>query len=256
MATHLSSTYYFALAQLGAARRNLKATLAVQATPLIMLIVFWLVSGSNGDGAEAAEGPSALLIIFPAIVGMNLLMGAVNQAVRVVTWRQQGIFRRLSAVPSPLGYLLLGDGLANVGLGVLQALLTLLFGVLVLGLPIHWGGAAVAVLILLLAGACFTSYGLVTATFVRRPDTASVLTLFTLLPMFFIGGGMGDSAFPGLLNTIGPWLPVGAMNRLLVPLFLEGNLGEQGGWLLLALLGYTVLFAAVAIRRSGVNYTP
>jgi ABC-2 type transport system permease protein len=241
MNTSLSAMIYFARVQLLAAPRNLNSILITQVTPIGILLLFWLVGGDSSEGQETVK------LMFPAIVGMTIFMGASTQAVRVLTWRRQGVFRRFAATPTPVGYVVLGDALAQVALGLIQALLTLLFGTLVLGIAIEPSGLALGLLVLILASACFTGYGLIMATITRRPETASLATIFTLLPMFFIGGGMGPMAFSPFVETLGRWLPVGAMNNLLIPLLATGQIPEQAGWLLLALVGYTVLFMAVVI---------
>ena len=241
MNTSLSAMTYFARVQLLAAPRNITSILISQVTPIGILLLFWLVGG------DSPEGQQSIQLMFPAIVGMTIFMGASSQAVRVVTWRRQGVFRRFAATPTPVGYVVLGDALSQVVLGLVQALLTLLFGTLVLGIAIEPAGLALSLLVLALASACFTGYGLVMATITRRPETASLATIFTLLPMFFIGGGMGPVALSPTVATLGRWLPVGVMNNLIVPLLAFGQTPEQAGWLLLALVGHTVLFSAVVV---------
>lgn len=234
--------FYFALTQLRAAGRNVWGLVATQFTPILILTLFAITAG------EAEEGQQVLNAMFPAIVGMTLMMSASTQAIRIANWRQQHIFQRLSVTPLPLGYFLLGDALANIIFGMAQTLLTLFYGVFVLQLPISWSGVGLSFLIFTLAGACFSAYGLVIGSFIHRPEGASMVATFSLITMFFMGGGLGNANLPQWIKTAGTWLPVGAMNQLIIPLFNSGTLPDLAEWLLLALLGYTLLFITLTVR--------
>lgn len=230
--------FYFALTQLRAAGRNFWGFAATQLTSILILTLFAITAGEEKEILNA---------MFPAIVGMTLMMSASTQAIRIANWRQQHIFQRLSVTPLPLGYFLLGDALANMIFGMLQTLLTLLYGVFVLQLPISWSGVGLSFLIFTLAGACFTAYGLVIGSFIHRPEGASLVATFSLITMFFMGGGLGNADLPQWVKTAGTWLPVGAMNQLIIPLFNSGTLPDPAAWLLLALFGYTLLFITLTV---------
>ncbi len=235
----LNPVFYFALAQGRAALRNKKGLFFTLLTPLFMLTLFWLMAGSDSD---------ILRFMFPAIVSFSVMLGGNNQAMRVVTWRQLGVFQRLAATPTPLSHLILGDVLAQAALATLQGFLTLLFGVFVLRLPVDGAGAIAALVILLLVGVCFNGYGAAIAAVARRPETANVLFIFTLMPMFFLGGGFPPGVLPEAATQVGRWLPVGVANGLIQPLLLTGQLSADVVGQIVALLAYTLLFAGMTLR--------
>ena len=238
----LNPVLYFARTQLLAMLRNYKGLLIAVLTPVFMLTIFWLT-------ARGADENGILDLMFPAIVGFGVMLGGANTAVRAINWRQQRVFQRLAVTPVPLGQLILGDAAAQTVASLLQGVVTLLFGTLVLGFAIEIGGTLLAILVLLLAGACFIAYGLVIASFVNRAEVANPLYIFTLMPLFFLGGGMPGIAFPTILEWIGQWSPVGVTNRLVLELIATGQVPE-GAWLnVLVLLGYTAVFSLIVILK-------
>lgn len=232
----LDPILYFAWVQLLAMLRNYKTLLIGILTPVFMLAIFWL-TGRAGDEAGVLD------LMFPVIVSFGVMLGGANTAVRAVNWRQQRVFQRLAVTPVPVGQLMLGDAAAQTITSLLQGVVTLLFGVLVLGFSIEIAGVLLALLVLVLAGACFIAYGLVIASFVNRAEVANPVYIFTLMPLFFLGGGLPGLPLPAALQTIGRWSPVGVTNELVLPLLTNGQAPEGALLNLLALLGYTAVFS-------------
>lgn len=231
----------FALAQLNASVRS-RRLLATALTPLFILLLFWFTARGSGDAELVSQ------LMFPAIVGLSVMFGGGMQAMRLINWREQKIFQRLAVTPVPLGQLVVGDVLAQAVVALVQGVITILFGVLLLGLPVDGWGTAVSLIVLFVGAACFLAYGSLIAAFVTKAEPANSLFIFTLLPMFFIGGGFPPGLLPELVHQIGQWLPVGLVNRLLVPLLIEGRFPEQTAVSLLALLAYTAVFSLIAMR--------
>ena len=72
---------------------------------------------------------------------------------------------------------------------------------------------------------------------------------FTLLPMFFLGGGFPAEILPPALQAVSPWLPTTMLNSLLSPLLAGGALPAAPWWPALGLLAYTLAFAGLAAWR-------
>jgi ABC-type multidrug transport system permease subunit len=127
----------------------------------------------------------------------------------------------------------------------------LLFGVLVLGLHVNGDGAAAlaALGVLALGVMSFIAFGCLVASLAAKPDVASAAFTFTLLPMFFLGGGFPAEILPPVLRAVSPWLPTAMLNRLLSPLLAGGTLPAEPWWPVLGLAAYTVVFGAVAAWR-------
>ena len=245
MTTQPSSTLapigHLTLSLIRASLNDLRTLVITLFTPLFMLILFWLV------GRPSEPGDTDLVsFIFPAIVGLTVMLGGQTAAMRIVNWRGEGVFQRLAATPTPLGHLVIGVGLAQAVVSVAQAVAVMLFGMLALGLHVNGLGAVIAVLLLALGVLVFIAFGIFIASLSSKPDMASSAFMFTLLPMFFLGGGFPPSILPPFLQALSPWLPTAMLNSLISPLFASGALPAQPWWPVLGLLAYTFAFAALA----------
>lgn len=235
---------HFAGAMFQAGLTDWRTTALSLFTPLFMLVLFWLI----GRPAEPGDLDLAAFI-FPAIVGLTVMLGGQTLAMRLVNWRTQGVFQRLAATPTPVGHLVLGLGLAQAALSVVQAMSVLAFGALALGLPVNGLGAGAALGVLALGVSTFSAYGLLVASLSPKADVASSIFIFTLLPMFFLGGGFPAEILPAFLRPVSPWLPTTMVNTLLSPLLATGTLPPDPVWPVLGLLGYTLGLAALAAWR-------
>lgn len=238
----VSPIVYFARTQLLAMLRNVKTLLIGILTPIFMLTIFWFT-------ARGTEGAETIGLMFPVIVSLSVMLWGSNTAVRAVNWRQQNLFQRLAVTPVPVGQLMLGDAAAQTLTSLIQGIVTLLFGTLVLGYAIEPTGLLLTLLVLLLAGACFIAFGLVIASFVNRAEVANPIYMFTLLPLFFLGGGLPGIPLPTVLQWIGDWSPVGVTNALVLPLLFEGQVPEGALLKVLALVGYTAVFSLITTLK-------
>ena len=235
----LAPVVQFGIALLRAGLKNRVSLISSLLTPLFMLGLFWLVGG---------DGP-LLGFIFPGLVGFTVMLAGSNHAMRLVAWREQGVFTRLACTPVPVGRLALGAAGAQVALGLVQALLVLAFGVLVVRVPVDPLGALVAVAVLTLGGACFIAYGSLIGALARRAEVATMLYIFTLLPLSFLGNTfLPLDQLPAVVQVAGPWLPTTMVSDLVRPLLLDGALPSAPLLPLLGLLVYTVVFSALAVR--------
>jgi ABC-type multidrug transport system permease subunit len=231
----------FALALTQASLNDPRAFAISLFTPTFMLVLFWVVGRPTEPG-----DPDLVSYIFPSIVGLTVMLGGQSAAMRIVNWRQQGIFQRLAATPTPLGDQVLSLGLAQALVSVAQAILVLLFGVLVLGLRVDGAGATASVGVLALGVLVFIAFGILVASVSNKPEVASSIFMFTLLPMFFLGGGFPPEFLPDALQPVSPWLPTTMLNNLLNPLLANGALPAEPWWPALGLLVYMTVFAALA----------
>ena len=240
----LIPTLQFAQALLKGSWRDRRGLMTALFAPILMLVMFWLLTGSNEDAEFDLLG-----FMFPAIIGFSVMFSGSGQAARLLNWREQGVFQRLAATPVPLGNLVLGAFLAQTVLGAIQGTAILLFGIFVVGLPVNLGGALLTIVVLVFGGACFISLGSLVATLATKADSANNLYTFTMLPMFFFGGGFPPEIMPTFVQNISPWLPTTMFTDLMRPLLSTGALA-QDSWIALAgLAGYFVLFSVLAAKR-------
>jgi ABC-2 type transport system permease protein len=231
----------FAWALIRASLNDLRTFAITLFTPMFMLILFWAI------GRPAEPGDLDLVaFIFPAIIGLTVMLGGQTAALRIVNWRQQGVFQRLAATPTPLSHLVIGVGLAQAIVSVVQAVSVMVFGIVALGLDVHGPGALIVVGLLALGVLAFIAMGILVAGLSSKPDIASSAFMFILLPMFFLGGGFPPQILPPFLQAVGPWLPTAMLNSLLSPMLASGVLPAEPWPPVLGLLAYTAVFTVLA----------
>jgi len=235
--------FKFALALLKGGLNDPRTFVISLLTPLMLLTTFWVLTRTGENGA------ALMSFMFPSLVGFTVMLSGQALALRILNWQQQGIFQRLACTPVPLGHLVLGTALAQTLTAMLQGALVLLFGVLVLRLPVSALGAAAVVLALTLGSACFIAYGAVISTFVGKPETASAVFIFTLMPTYFLGGGLPPEVLPEFLRAVGQWLPTTLLTDLLHGLLVNGQLPEEPLRPILGLLAYTLVLTVIAARK-------
>ena len=233
----LIPTLHFTRALLKGNLRDRRALITTLFTPIFMLTIFWLLSGSPEDGDF-----DLIAFMFPAIVGFGVMFSGAGQALRLLNWREQEVFQRLAATPVPLGNLVMGAALAQTILGTIQGIFILLFGVLVIQIPVNILGTVLTVLVLALGSACFIAFGSLIASLAPKAETANTIYTFSILPMFFFGGGFPPEVLPAFIQKVSPWLPTAMFTELVRPLLSTGAL-VQG------LAGYTVIFSVLAAKR-------
>ena len=175
--------------------------------------------------------------LIPGIVGMNI-MGTSMWGIgfTIVTARGRKLLKRLAASPMRKHeYLLAQIGGRLVFLGP-EAGVPLIFGALVLGLPIRGSIAAISV-VSLVGALAFGGIGLLMASRVRTFEAISGLMNLAMVPMWVLSGiFFSSSNFPQALQPVIQALPLTALINALRAVVLEGA-GVTGVARELAVLG-------------------
>ena len=223
--------------------RNWKAMIITLGMPIIMLLGFWLPT-LRGD----EESQELMSIMFPAIILLSVIMPGLTQATRLTRWREQEIFQRFALTPVPLANLLVGAALTQIVIGVGQGVVTLLFGVVIVGLNLTWQSVLLVLGFMILAGAAFIAFGSFFAALIRKSDIAGYVFFFAIMPLIFLASFPPDM-MPESINTLVPWLPTAMAIELIGPLFLFNQLSGDALFAGCGLLIYTIFFAAISARR-------
>lgn len=238
----ISSTLYFSRILLRASLRNYKALAVMMGVPVFMLLSFWLPSLA----AEPDE-PDLMSYMFPTIVLLSVIIAGLTHATRLARWRELDVFRRLVLTPVPLTHMILGASIVQILVGLLQGLVMLVFGILLLQLPINWLGVMIALGVMALAAATFIAMGSCVAAITKRADLAGYIFMFVLLPLVFLGS-FPSYLMPETINTITAWLPTSMAIELIGTLFYSGHLPEHAVFDMVGLLTYLLLFSIVSAR--------
>lgn len=226
--------FSFARAQIRGQMRNWRATAAMLFTPMFLLILFKLTGDADANS------------LVPLLVGFGVMFSGQTLGLILITWRNNRVFTRLAATPTPIGHLLFATVIAQMIVFLLQSTVLMITGVMLYDVQLT--AAAIPVILALLSVGCITflSFGAMIAAFVRKVDTLSVIYMFTILPMIFLSGSI--FAVPGL-SDLCRWLPPALLVQSLSPYFGFGE--ANGGQMALnasLLLMYSGIFTGIAGR--------
>ncbi|PKB78305.1 MAG: hypothetical protein BZY88_19240 [SAR202 cluster bacterium Io17-Chloro-G9] len=201
---------------------------------------------ATGDGlVKSQEIPVAQVSYFDMVlmglVGLGIMTNSIiSIAVRISTYRNLSILKRLLVTPLPIWKYLVGEVGAHLVVALVQAAIIIGVGVLVFGARIH-GNLAWIFVIVALGSLVFLNIGFIVSAWSRTPAAASGMGNAIALPMmFFAGTFFSTAALPWVLPYVAQALP---LTPMLVALRDVANGGEPlwNTWPQLAILGGWVL---------------
>ena len=195
-------------------------------------IIRGIVSGASSRISVAATGTRPAIVfsqqsvdsaslnyidfLLPGILALAIMISAViGLSTVLVTWRKQGVLRRLKLTPMPLWEFLVARVAASLTLALLQVAVLITFGALVFGVsisPTAWAAIPVA----LVGALCFLVMGFTVGSLVAEPETADAVTNVITNPMMFLSGTFYPvAAMPAFVQTIAKVLPLYYMTNAL-----------------------------------------
>ncbi len=187
--------------------------------------------------------------LIPGIVGLNI-MGTSMWGIgfSIVQARMRKLLKRLVASPMRKREYLLAQVGGRLVLLAPEAGVPLLFGVLVLGLPIR-GSLATTSIVCLIGALAFGGIGLLIASRARTFEAISGLMNLSMVPMWVLSGVFFSSSnFPQAVQPLIQALPLTALIDALRSVVLDGA-GLAGVWRELAILaGWGLGGFAIALR--------
>lgn len=163
----------------------------------------------------------------------------------IATYRGQGVLRRLSTTPLPPSRLLLAQIGVNVGALLVAAVLTLVAGMVIVGVTAPERPGIVALAFLLAATATFGLGSLVAA---RAPTAGAAtgvgMTLY-FVSLFFAGVWLPLPIMPDVLQNIAAWTPLGAGSQAMLAGWVGAGVPTRE---LLVMAGWTVVLVPLSAR--------
>ena len=219
-----------------------------------------LVSHIRSDGAPVI--PSQLLtadvIDVPEVDYFdNVLLGLlalgimtnsiISIAVRISTFRNQSILKRLLVTPLPIWKFFAAEITAHVILAMVQAGIILSLGVFAFGGHIN-GNIFWVLAITALGSIVFLNIGFILSAWAKSPAAASGMGNAVALPMMFLGGTFfSTAALPWILPELSFALPLTPMLAALREVAIDSEpiwetwpyLAAMGGWVVATALAAT-----------------
>lgn len=169
----------------------------------------WLLLVGTGYNtiAEVDGAPSYHAFIFPGVVVMAALFGAMLTAISTVYDREFGMLRLMLASPAGVPAVLAGRAIAAAAVGMLQGAVVLLCIPLVLSVTSTQIAAATAALAL--GAATSAVLGLLIAAPLRSVENFAGIINVVLFPMLFLSGALYPTAgMPSPLRLVAQLNPV------------------------------------------------
>jgi ABC-2 type transport system permease protein len=197
----------------------------------------FLVGTGYNTIARLEGGLSYQAFVFPGVVVMAALFGAMLTAIATVYDREFGMLRLMLASPAGVPAVLTGRAVAAALVGAAQGFIVLACAPLVV--TITPSGFAVALAALILAAVSSAVLGLLVAARLRSVENFAGVINVVLFPLLFVSGALYPTAgMPAALRWLAAVNPVTYQVDLMRHAF-GGQAEFSVGWDLLVLLGAT-----------------
>lgn len=196
--------------------------------PSILVLGVGLALPGMRDPIAGQAVPYAGLQMIHLFVPISLALAVVTVALntlptQIVTARELGVLRRLSATPMRPQGVLVAQVVINLGALVVASVLALVAAGTVFGAPAPVS-PVVAAVALLLGAAATAGVGLLIAARVRKASAAGGIGMLVYFPMlFFAGMWTPGPMMPDAVAAIARFTPVGAMTQALNAAWFEGG---------------------------------
>jgi len=200
-----------------------------------------LLVGTGYNAITRIEGAASYqAFVYPGIVVMAALFGAMLTAISTVYDREFGMLRLMLACPAGTMAVLTGRALSATLVGIVQGGAVLLCGPLLLDLTA--GQLAAAAAVLAVAAASSSLLGLLVAAPLRSVENFAAVVNVVLFPLLFVSGALYPTArMPLWLRGAARLNPVTYQVDLMrVALGLPGELGVVPSLLTLAITSLVV----------------
>jgi ABC-2 type transport system permease protein len=212
--------------------------------PAVLLVVFGFIS-KNVPGNVGGTGLTVIDLYIPVIMVISFIGIAISLPNTLVRDRELGWLRRLSTTPVHPSQLLGAQLVVDLVLAAVAIVVAIVGGTLIFGAPLTVN-VPFFVLSVALAIVEIFSLGLVVVALVRTQATGSVVSGVLFFVLLFLSGlWVQPDVVGGPLQVILLYSPSGAAVRaLLYSVFGQTPPVTE----LVALIGYTIVFAFVAVR--------
>ena len=150
--------------------------------------------------------------VLMGLIALGIMTNSIiSIAVRISTYRNQAILKRLLVTPLPIWKYFAGEIAAHLVLALFQAAIILAVGVFVFGARVHGNPASIFVIVLL-GAMVFLNIGFILSAWAKTPAAASGMGNAIALPMMFFAGTFFSTAtLPWILPHLALALPLTPM---------------------------------------------
>ncbi|MBI2847286.1 MAG: ABC transporter permease [Chloroflexi bacterium] len=229
---------------------------ATQARAVIQAIVDGLnrqLTGALDPITIKEEGITAKRLrvidsLTPGLVGMMIMWANMFVGVRLISWRERGILKRLGVTPLRPFNLISSQIVAHVILSFLQAALLVAIGWLLFKVSVQ-GSYLTLSFMIALGSLCILSLGYIIGSFIKKSESANAVAMLISFPMMFLSGSYfpTDSA-PSFIQPLVKLMPLTYLNHALREIINNGSALSSFRTDIFVLLAWTLGSLVLSIR--------
>lgn len=188
--------------------------------------------------------------LVPAILGMTIMMSCMmGMGSAIAGERETGELARLFMTPTSVSTIIGGKIAAKLLIELVRALILIFMAVILFHVSIK-GGFLQTFIVLVIGALCFVGFGIMLSARTSTQEDYAQVSLPFSMPMMFVSGVFYPiETMPWILQKLAYIFPLTYLNDAMRGIMLKGQtLGDV--WVdLLVLLGFTVLFFIIGVKR-------
>ena len=188
--------------------------------------------------------------LVPAILGMTIMMSCMmGMGSTIAGERETGELARLFMTPTSVSTVIGGKIAAKLLIELVRALILIFMAVILCNVSIK-GGFLQTFIVLVIGALCFVGFGIMLSARTSTQEDYAQVSLPFSMPMMFVSGVFYPiETMPWILQKLAYIFPLTYLNNAMRGIMLKGqNLGDV--WLdLVILLGFTLLFFIIGVKR-------
>jgi len=161
-----------------------------------------------GPVFQRAGNGNYLQFMAPGVIGMTVLFASIFSGIGLLWDRQFGFLKEMLVAPVPRLGIMVGRALGGAMVAVIQGLLVALVCIAAGFRPVHWAGAALALVFMILIAVVFAALGVAIGSNLQDMQGFQLIMTFLVMPIFFLSGALfplqGLPTALSLLTSIDP----------------------------------------------------
>jgi ABC-2 type transport system permease protein len=188
--------------------------------------------------------------LVPAVLGMTIMMSCMmGMGASIAGERETGELARLFMTPTSVATVIGGKIMGKLSVEFLRAIILLAAAILLFGATVN-GGIIPTLIVLIIGALCFVGFGIMMSARASTQEDYSQMVMPFSMPMMFVSGVFYPvETMPWIFQQIAYICPLTYLNNAMRGVMLKGlSLGDV--WVeLLVLIGFTLLFFALGVKR-------
>ena len=188
--------------------------------------------------------------LVPAILGMTIMMSCMmGMGATIAGERETGELARLFMTPTSVSTVIGGKIAAKLLIELVRALILIFMAVLLFNVSIK-GGFLQTFIVLVIGALCFVGFGIMLSARTSTQEDYAQISLPFSMPMMFVSGVFYPiETMPWILQKLAYIFPLTYLNDAMRGIMLKGQTLGDVWFDLVVLLGFTLLFFIVGVKR-------